>query len=356
MRLSRALVLATALLAGTPALAAGGDPLRPRQWALDMVEADKAWRAGTGEGVVVAVIGTGVDLGHPDLRTQIAPGGYDFISPNQPPQDDAGGGTTAAGIVAARRGNRVGTVGVAPDARILPIRVSDDPTQWGPHFPGIEETSERELIGRGIRYAADHGARVILVATHIAVYDPVLDAAFGSLTPTGYDFRADVDYAWSKGAVVVVPGGDHAVSHVGCPYAATKAICVAAVDSRGNHAWYSRHHQAGTVVCAPGGSSAGLYLDDFTNGSSTGATTKEDVLVPVARGSGKSEEGYFSTSGTYVAAAHVAGVAALLAGKRLPPAEIVRRIVTTATDVAPAGEDPFCGNGLVKAAKAMGVS
>lgn len=340
-----------ALALAVPATASGaaGDPLRPRQWALDMLGAERAWRASTGAGVVVAVVGSGADLAHPDLRGAIAPGGADLISPNQPPQDDSGGGTIAAGIVAARRGNGAGTVGVAPAATILPIRVSDTQTQYGPHVPFVEEFADPELIGKGIRYAADRRARVIVVATAVYVFHDAFDRS--TLRP--YDLAADVEYAWSKGAVVVVPGGDH--GPFGCPYAGSRAICAGAVDSRGEHAHYSRaQHQGGTVVCAPGGSSAGLFTDPGYD-SFPATLTSEDVVAPVARGATFGED-YLYTSGTTVAAAHVGGVAALLAAKRLTNAAIVDRIVSTASDVAPPGDDPFCGSGLVSAAHALGVA
>src|SRR3954451_23890629 len=116
------LVLGLLLLGGAPAHAAGGDPLRSKQWALDMLGADQARAVTDGRRAVVAVVDSGVAAEHPDLARRILPG-HDFVDNDSTPQDGNGHGTHVAGIIAADADNGIGIRGVAPGASILPVRV-----------------------------------------------------------------------------------------------------------------------------------------------------------------------------------------------------------------------------------------
>ena len=119
MRLGLALLLLLAIAA--PAHAAG-DPLRARQWNLDMIGADQAHAVSTGAGAVVAVVDSGVQANHPDLAGRLGPG-TDLVDHDATPQDGNGHGTHVAGIIGAATGNGVGIASVAPGATIMPIRV-----------------------------------------------------------------------------------------------------------------------------------------------------------------------------------------------------------------------------------------
>src|SRR3954452_20359145 len=136
------------VLLAAPA-AQASDPLRSRQWGLDMVGADAAHAVTTGTGAVVAVIDTGVKADHPDLVGQTLPG-HDFIQNDDTAQDGNGHGTHVTGIIDALTGNGVGVESVAPGAKVLPVRVLDD-----------DGNGDADVVAEGINWATDHGADVI---------------------------------------------------------------------------------------------------------------------------------------------------------------------------------------------------
>src|ERR671914_2843381 len=116
LRSAIAALLLAVLLPGSAAAAA--DPLRPRQWGLDMVEADAAHGEARGAGASVAVIDTGVRADHPELAGRLLPG-HDFVDDDDTPQDGDGHGTHVSGVVVANAGNGVGVSSVAPGAAVL---------------------------------------------------------------------------------------------------------------------------------------------------------------------------------------------------------------------------------------------
>src|SRR5439155_6411063 len=134
----------------TEAASAPNDPRFGEQWGLQRIGAQTAWDTTTGSGsVVVAVVDTGVDLGHPDLQGHLVDG-HNFVRKDRPPQDDNGHGTHVAGTIAATLNNNIGIVGVAPGVSIMPIKAL---SRTG---AGVDEPA-----ARGIRWAVDHGAWVI---------------------------------------------------------------------------------------------------------------------------------------------------------------------------------------------------
>lgn len=122
------------------------DPLMKDQWSLSKVEAEKAWSVSKGKGVIIGVVDTGVDLEHPDLKANLLPGYNAEDGGKTPPQDGGSHGTHCAGIAAALS-NDVGIVGMAPEAKILPVRA-------------ISRGSVAEVV-EGIMWATDNGANVI---------------------------------------------------------------------------------------------------------------------------------------------------------------------------------------------------
>ncbi|HXV97403.1 MAG TPA: S8 family serine peptidase, partial [Anaerolineae bacterium] len=141
------------------ALGDPNDTYYSSQWALKQaqdhdIDAPEAWDIHTGNSsVIIAMIDTGVDLDHPDLAAKITSGseaGYNYIFPGLPPNDDNGHGTHVAGIAAALSNNDQGIAGVSWGARIMPIKVLS--------ASGAGSIAD---LSAAIRYAADHGARVI---------------------------------------------------------------------------------------------------------------------------------------------------------------------------------------------------
>jgi subtilisin family serine protease len=176
-------------LAGASQARAAPDPLLRDQWALGAggVGAPAAWTQSLGDGVVVAVLDSGMQLDHPDLAANIwtnlgevpANGvdddhngfvddvhGADILDGDGEVGDDLGHGTHVAGIVAALAGNGVGGAGLAPRAQIMPVKIFD-----------AHNGGNAELLARGIRYAVAEGARVINVSATCTETSRGLDAA-----------------------------------------------------------------------------------------------------------------------------------------------------------------------------------
>lgn len=307
-RLAVAAVAAAALslLVAAPG-AVAADPLRSQQWGLSMVEADAAYAAATGEGVVVAVIDTGIESSHADLQGQIA----DAISlVAGGPGDGDGHGTHVSGIVSARTGNGIGVASVAPGARVLSIRVLDD--------SGAGTSSD---VAAAIDLAIARGAAVINLSLGPEIPgEPVPEIA------------AALDRAVNAGAVVAAAAGNSGLPFCENPVAEGRVLCVGAVDRNRNRSFFSNFGD-GLALMAPGGS---------------GLPFAGEGIVSTWRGGGYSE-----VHGTSQATPHVAGVAALLAQRGVRGQAAVSRIVATASDAGPAGPDPEYGAGIVNARAAL---
>jgi serine protease len=312
---------------GSPGTGAVNDPLFPKQWALQQIHAPAAWARGVrGAGATIAVVDTGVDLNHPDLSAKLV-AGTDIVGSNGDcppgPQDENGHGTHVAGIAAAVTNNGIGVAGVAPDAQIMPVRVLDS-----------EGSGSSDDIVKGIRWAADHGANVINMSLGEL---PVV----GQLEPLNTDLEAAVDYAWSKGSVVVAAAGNESFPLCSYPSFANHAVCVAATDKRGLPSYYSNFPINKTMLGfrAPGGVGSLFCEDD------------EDVWSTMWPGSsfecGGGISGYETLAGTSMASPQVAGVAALLSGQGLTNAQIVDRLKATSSNHGT--YDPVMGYGIVNA-------
>ncbi len=185
------LLMQSALAQGRPA---PNDPRYGDQWALDRIGAPCAWLSSTGNrNVTVAVVDTGVDLAHPDLAGRLRTDGYDFVDDDPLPNDENGHGTHVSGIIAATLDNAAGIAGLAPDARILPVRVMDR-----------EGSGSDETIARGIRYATRKQARVINLSLGMTLWL----SDFGARSPTGSLVSVAVREAQDAGALVVVAAGN----------------------------------------------------------------------------------------------------------------------------------------------------
>ena len=183
-----------ALLLAPPAASASvaqpNDPLLADQWALQQVGAPCAWAHTIGgPDVTVAVVDSGVDPGHPDLAGRLRTDGHDFVDGDGEPRDENGHGTNVAGIIAATLDNGEGGAGLAPGAKILPVRVMNR------RGAGSDRT-----IARGIRYAADRGAQVINLSLGASL---TIDA-----DTVSEEVTSAIRYAQDRGALVVVAAGN----------------------------------------------------------------------------------------------------------------------------------------------------
>lgn len=278
------------------------DPLYvPYQWNMPMIDAENGWRLTTGDpGVVVAVVDTGIDLSHPDLTGQIAPG-VNILDPNSPPQDDNGHGTHVAGIIAARSNNGVGVASLDWRGRVMPVKVLDR-----------DGAGSAFDVARGIVWAVDHGAKVV-------------NLSLGQTEDCQY-LREAVRYAVDRGVLVVAAMGNDGTDAPEYPAAYPEVLAVTAVDPGGEFAPFSNYgSHAG--VAAPGVSIAST----FAGGQ------------------------YAALSGTSMAAPHVAGLAALVWTQNpgLSAAQVRDIVVRSAVDAGPPGRDPQYGYGVVNVSAAL---
>lgn len=316
---------AAALLASVPAPASAlNDPEYALQWGTELIGAKSAWDAGLfGQGVRIGVLDTGVHFGHFEFNGRLV-AGPNVIDPSKPPQDDGhsasgspqGHGTHVAGIAAAGI-DQGGTVGVAPKATVVAVKVLDR--------TGFGETNQ---ILTALRWAADQGIEVI-------------NLSLGSVAPEFFDDPATiatVEYAWSKGSIVVFAAGNSYV--FGTEYRNLRAIVVAASTRADGKAYFSSS-VANTrwALAAPGGA------------ASPTSDSADRIFAPAWESDAQNNT-YRYLQGTSQAAPHVAGAAALLRGAGLSPQQTVDRLLATAKDLGPPGRDDTFGAGRLDVAKA----
>ncbi|MEV7276995.1 S8 family serine peptidase [Streptomyces sp. NPDC093111] len=283
-------VLTAAVTTGCGSDDAAPDPLRGDQWALDALKMPDAWSTDRGDDTVIAVVDTGVDLDHPDLKGRLVDG-YDFVDNDTEPKDLNGHGTHVAGIAAAHTDNGVGVSGGAPGAKIMPVRVL-----------GADGSGSDENITKGIVWAAQHGADVINLSLG--------ESGLMARLLKGGVLNQAISVADAKGAVVVAAAGND--STVLQPYALdTPVLVVNAADEDGAPASFT-NFGAQNAVSAPG--------VDILSTLPT-YPTKESLKNP---------SGYGELSGTSMASPYVSAVAALLHRQGLDPAAVRRTIQQTA--------------------------
>ena len=293
---------------------------------LDLVGAQFAFAEGaTGDGVIVAVVDTGIDTTHPDLQANISADSTDIVVPGFPITDDFGHGTFVAGIIAATK-NDVGMHGVAFGATILAIRAD-------------------EIMGSGGFLISDVAAGIAYATSHMA---SVVNLSLGGPSPAGAAFEQTLIDAMNAGAIIVAATGNASLPEPDWPaaYAGDAAVnasgqmlAVGAVNSDGiTIASFSNHCGAAMDFClvAPG-------VDIFST-----IPTYSTIDFPTSTN-------YGIGSGTSFAAPHVSGAAALLIQlwPTLLPAEVVDILLTTATDLGALGVDAIYGHGLLNLSNAV---
>ncbi|MGH9042778.1 MAG: S8 family serine peptidase, partial [Acidimicrobiia bacterium] len=328
-RLTAALVVAASLAgAGVPWVtraAATTDPARDKQWGLDHIGAPAAWTKSTGLGITIGIVDTGVDLTHEDLAGKIVgtadcrDSGGKASGCSQGPglgQDDNGHGTHVAGIAAAITGNGKGGAGTAPDARLLVVKALD------------EDSGLAEDINAGVKWAVDHGARVVNLS--------ISGGLAGSLFGSGSILTESIEYAWEHGSVVVLAAGnDNFLGLGGANYGDIPAVIVGAAGHDGKMTSYSSPlGNARWAILAPGGS------------SSSDATKK--IHSSYWR-SGKTNQ-YAELHGTSMAAPYVSGTLALLMARGLTAQAAVNTMLSTADDSVSCGGAQYCVGRLDAAA------
>jgi subtilisin family serine protease len=310
----RSLVMAATaavVLAAMLPARAGTDPYRDRQWGLDQIRATQSWSGSRGAGVVIAIIDSGIDLTHPDLRSKIA-SSYSCIGGScaSGGDDDNGHGSHVAGIAAAATGNGVGVAGVAPSAKLMAVKTI-----------GANGSGACSDIEAGIRWAADRGADVINMSLGPEIFSSPT-GALGLLCIDGLQSAAE--YAFGRGAVVVISAGNDGLFSF---YSSNHLLVVGATGPDDRPASYSN---GGANIYAPGGDASGTC----TPSTCVFSTYKDGQ--------------YASIQGTSMAAPHVSGVAAQLLAKGYSNAAAISRIVSTA--------DLVNGIRRINAARAVGTS
>ncbi|MDH7507457.1 MAG: S8 family peptidase, partial [Candidatus Thermoplasmatota archaeon] len=254
-----------------------------------LINADELWKMKdsnnvniTGKGVNIAILDTGVDYNHPDLKDNyIEAGSYDFINNDTDPMDDNGHGTHCAGIICGKGySSNFKYVGVAPDAKYYAIKILDE--NGNGNFETYLSGMEKALDPNGDGDYSDHA--------------DIISLSFGTNTPGRPDdqFCEIVDNVVKEGIVVVVAAGNNGsdFNTITSPGCARLSICVGATDKNDVIASFS---SCGPVEWD------GNYL------------VKPDIVAPgVNIISTKKGGGYIAKSGTSMSAPHVAGAAALI--------------------------------------------
>lgn len=275
---------------------------------LGKIKVDEAWKKGaTGAGVTVAVIDSGVNSQHPDLKGRVLPG-YNALNGKAftpSARDEIGHGTHVAGIIAAGA-NGFGALGVAPRATILPVSIAE----W-------DGTVDTAALGRGLRWAADRA--------------PIINASLAGPKIA----EGAVRYAVDKGALLVAAAANYDGANPLYParyakeaWAKRRIIVVGAVDKYGN-----------------------LWSDS----NRAGDTRQFFVVAPGVSISSTEGSGYAIRTGTSQATPVVSGVAALIKSywPKLKAEEIASIIFRTATDLGKPGVDEVYGWGMVNAERAL---
>lgn len=268
----------------------GAAATQHKSWGVEKINADAYAQyvaSVTNSSIKVAVVDSGVST-HPFLSGRLDAGGYDFVDVDSDPSDQNGHGTHVSGTI----------VDCTPglNVKILPVRVLD---RRGSGYTSV--------VASGIRYAADHGAKVInlsLGGGHSSLLDEM------------------IDYAIKKGVTVVVAAGNESSdTSTACPAHMTNAIVVGAVDSSNRKAYFSNTGKSLDVV-APG----------------------VNIVSSVPGG------GYASYDGTSMATPHVAAVAAMikLVSPGKTPAQVEALIKKNTQDLGSSGWDSSYGYGIPK--------
>lgn len=315
------------------------------QWHLSASRINNAWNVSTGEGTVVAVIDTGVDAGHPDLSGQVLDG-YEFSVELDPEgnslgttlsnvakenmTDEYGHGTHVAGLIAAKD-NGNGVIGVAPDSKILPIKVFDllANGNFQDVFFGLRDA---------VNLAVENNADVINMSLGMPSFEKDANTTIGN-TGQAYIEAEEalcdaITNAKENGVVTVVAAGNDGLSgnYASAPSTCDDAVSVAAIDVN-NQATFFSNYDVTVDIAAPG----------------------YDILSTLSRKTSPVFK-YGQMSGTSMAAPITAGAFAVV--KSAFPEDnldsIISRVYESAVDAGVTGQDASYGHGLLDLGAAVG--
>ena len=305
----------------------------PYQWHMDNsndsgINTEEAWDISTGEGVIIAIIDTGIAYENyypyyraPDLANTCFVQGYDFINNDTHANDDNNHGTHVAGTVAQSTNNNVGVAGVAYDACLMPIKALDR-----------RGSGSYSAIANAIYYAVDNGAQII-------------NMSLGGSYPSSLMEDA-VAYAYNNGVTVIAAAGNDNTNTPHYPSSYNDyVISVGATGYNKDRAPYSNYGPDVDIV-APGGD---------TSEDSNGDGYVDGILQQTFSSYRLSSFSYYFFQGTSMASPHVAGTAALLVanGNATTPDNIRTALESTTQDLGVTGRDDIFGYGLIDAAAAL---
>ncbi|MGZ9585033.1 S8 family peptidase [Paenibacillus marinisediminis] len=293
---------------GTVRAAGDSDPndvlYKPYQWELPLIKTNAGWNISKGNNdVIIAVVDTGVDVNHKDLKGKLIKG-FNVINPGQPPNDDVGHGTHVAGTIGAHVNNLEGIAGMTWYSPIMPVKVLDN-TGAGSSY----------AVAEGIIYAADHGAKVI-------------NMSLGNYAQSAF-LQDAVQYAFDKDVVIVAATGNDNTSQPGYPAAYPQVFAVSATDKDLSKASYSNF---------------GDYVDVVAPGTNIASTYPNNQ--------------YAALSGTSMASPHVAALAALIrsVNPSLRNTEVYDIMRQSVQDLGTPGKDIYYGYGQIDVEHALNLA
>jgi len=287
------------------AAAEANDPELAKQAHLKQIGALKAWETVREQtGMTIAIIDTGIDLEHPDLKANLIEGA-NLVNPGELPQDDNGHGTSVAGVIAASGNNGIGISGIVWNAKIMPIKALDQ------NGDGTEQD-----LGEAILYAIKNNAKIIVLSVGLHRYSPYMQDI--------------VNYAESQGVLLVA-----AVGNDGVKFGSKAAI---------------KYPAAYPTVLAVGGVKPNNTVEPRSNtGTEIDIVAAWNVYTTSLGGS------YHREEGSSMAAPQAAAAAALLWARypELKPHQLRSLLRQTAKDLADPGFDNGTGYGLLQIDKAL---